>query len=66
MLCSGAISQRSKINQRLIWSACFLLSWSQGGSHRVSMSAEEKDPFRFRHMIPTDALQVRALANAGT
>ncbi|XP_041851308.1 T-lymphoma invasion and metastasis-inducing protein 1-like isoform X2 [Melanotaenia boesemani] len=35
-----------------------------GGSHRVSMSSEEKDPFRFRHMIPTDALQVRSLANA--
>uniref|UniRef100_H2UNA5 TIAM Rac1 associated GEF 1 n=1 Tax=Takifugu rubripes TaxID=31033 RepID=H2UNA5_TAKRU len=24
----------------------------------------EKDPFRFRHMIPTDALQIRPLANA--
>ncbi|KAA8593999.1 hypothetical protein FQN60_004833 [Etheostoma spectabile] len=35
-----------------------------GGSHRVSMSSEEKDPFRFRHMIPTDALQVRSLGNA--
>uniref|UniRef100_A0A3Q1AZQ1 DH domain-containing protein n=1 Tax=Amphiprion ocellaris TaxID=80972 RepID=A0A3Q1AZQ1_AMPOC len=35
-----------------------------GGSHRVSISSEEKDPFRFRHMIPTDALQVRSLANA--
>uniref|UniRef100_A0A667Y9H2 TIAM Rac1 associated GEF 1 n=1 Tax=Myripristis murdjan TaxID=586833 RepID=A0A667Y9H2_9TELE len=35
-----------------------------GGSHRVNVSAEEKDPFRFRHMISTDALQVRALANA--
>ncbi|KAM9359604.1 rho guanine nucleotide exchange factor TIAM1-like [Symphorus nematophorus] len=35
-----------------------------GGSHRVSMSSEDKDPFRFRHMIPTDALQVRSLANA--
>ncbi|XP_074496453.1 rho guanine nucleotide exchange factor TIAM1-like isoform X4 [Sebastes fasciatus] len=35
-----------------------------GGSHRVSASSEEKDPFRFRHMIPTDALQVRSLANA--
>ncbi|XP_034721494.1 T-lymphoma invasion and metastasis-inducing protein 1 isoform X2 [Etheostoma cragini] len=34
------------------------------GSHRVSMSSEEKDPFRFRHMIPTDALQVRSLGNA--
>ncbi|KAM9319169.1 rho guanine nucleotide exchange factor TIAM1-like isoform 2-T2 [Pholidichthys leucotaenia] len=34
------------------------------GSHRVSISSEEKDPFRFRHMIPTDALQVRSLANA--
>uniref|UniRef100_A0A3P8STV1 TIAM Rac1 associated GEF 1 n=1 Tax=Amphiprion percula TaxID=161767 RepID=A0A3P8STV1_AMPPE len=35
-----------------------------GGSHRVSISSEDKDPFRFRHMIPTDALQVRSLANA--
>uniref|UniRef100_A0A671V3U6 TIAM Rac1 associated GEF 1 n=1 Tax=Sparus aurata TaxID=8175 RepID=A0A671V3U6_SPAAU len=35
-----------------------------GGSHRVAVSSEEKDPFRFRHMIPTDALQVRSLANA--
>ncbi|XP_035857046.1 T-lymphoma invasion and metastasis-inducing protein 1 isoform X5 [Sander lucioperca] len=35
-----------------------------GGSHRVSISSEEKDPFRFRHMIPTDALQVRSLGNA--
>uniref|UniRef100_A0A3Q2ZKT1 TIAM Rac1 associated GEF 1 n=1 Tax=Hippocampus comes TaxID=109280 RepID=A0A3Q2ZKT1_HIPCM len=34
-----------------------------GGSHRVSMSSEEKDPFRYRHMIPTHALQVRPLAN---
>ncbi|XP_071352736.1 rho guanine nucleotide exchange factor TIAM1-like isoform X2 [Trachinotus anak] len=34
-----------------------------GGSHRVSVSSDEKDPFRFRHMIPTDALQVRSLAN---
>ncbi|XP_061103975.1 rho guanine nucleotide exchange factor TIAM1-like isoform X1 [Conger conger] len=33
-----------------------------GGSHRASV-AEEKDPFRFRHMIPTDALQVRALGS---
>lgn len=31
----------------------------------MSMSSEEKDPFRYRHMIPTDALQVRPLANAG-
>lgn len=35
-----------------------------GGSHRVSMSSEDKDPFRYRHMIPTNALQVRSLANA--
>ncbi|XP_028275679.1 T-lymphoma invasion and metastasis-inducing protein 1-like isoform X1 [Parambassis ranga] len=35
-----------------------------GGSHRVSVSSDDKDPFRFRHMIPTDALQVRSLANA--
>ncbi|KAG5837480.1 hypothetical protein ANANG_G00239710 [Anguilla anguilla] len=34
-----------------------------GGSHRASVS-DEKDPFRFRHMISTDALQVRALASA--
>uniref|UniRef100_A0A8C2DAJ5 TIAM Rac1 associated GEF 1b n=1 Tax=Cyprinus carpio TaxID=7962 RepID=A0A8C2DAJ5_CYPCA len=36
-----------------------------GGSHRASVSGEEKDPFRFRHMIPTDALQVRTLSNTG-
>ncbi|XP_049432951.1 rho guanine nucleotide exchange factor TIAM1 isoform X1 [Epinephelus fuscoguttatus] len=35
-----------------------------GGSHRVSVSSEDKDPYRYRHMIPTDALQVRTLANA--
>ncbi|KAM9853781.1 rho guanine nucleotide exchange factor TIAM1-like [Aulostomus maculatus] len=35
-----------------------------GGSHRVSISSDDKDPFRYRHMIPTDALQVRSLANA--
>ncbi|XP_053164422.1 rho guanine nucleotide exchange factor TIAM1 isoform X2 [Hemicordylus capensis] len=34
-----------------------------GGSHRVSIY-EDSDPFRFRHMIPLDALQVRALASA--
>uniref|UniRef100_A0A8C5E860 DH domain-containing protein n=1 Tax=Gouania willdenowi TaxID=441366 RepID=A0A8C5E860_GOUWI len=34
-----------------------------GGTHRVAVSSEEKDPFRFRHMIPTEALQVRSLAN---
>ncbi|KAM5280992.1 rho guanine nucleotide exchange factor TIAM1 isoform 3-T3 [Ctenodactylus gundi] len=33
------------------------------GSHRLSIY-EEWDPFRFRHMIPTEALQVRALATA--
>ncbi|XP_026134553.1 T-lymphoma invasion and metastasis-inducing protein 1-like [Carassius auratus] len=33
------------------------------GSHRASVSGEEKDPFRFRHMIPTDALQVRTLSS---
>eukprot|EP00063_Salmo_salar_P044288 XP_014019123.1 PREDICTED: T-lymphoma invasion and metastasis-inducing protein 1-like [Salmo salar] len=37
---------------------------SQGGSHRASsVSFEDKDPFRFRHMISTDTLQVRALNN---
>ncbi|XP_036380069.1 T-lymphoma invasion and metastasis-inducing protein 1 isoform X1 [Megalops cyprinoides] len=34
-----------------------------GGSHRASMS-DERVPFRFRHMISTDALQVRTLASA--
>uniref|UniRef100_A0A671MEU8 T-lymphoma invasion and metastasis-inducing protein 1-like n=1 Tax=Sinocyclocheilus anshuiensis TaxID=1608454 RepID=A0A671MEU8_9TELE len=34
-----------------------------GGSHRASVSGEEKDPFRFRHIIPTDVLQVRTLSN---
>ncbi|XP_042153654.1 rho guanine nucleotide exchange factor TIAM1 isoform X2 [Oncorhynchus tshawytscha] len=35
-----------------------------GGSHRASsVSSEDKDPFRFRHMISTDTLQVRALNN---
>uniref|UniRef100_A0AAZ3SJX3 T-lymphoma invasion and metastasis-inducing protein 1-like n=1 Tax=Oncorhynchus tshawytscha TaxID=74940 RepID=A0AAZ3SJX3_ONCTS len=38
-----------------------------GGSHRASsVSSEDKDPFRFRHMISTDTLQVRALNNQGT
>uniref|UniRef100_A0AAZ3S968 T-lymphoma invasion and metastasis-inducing protein 1-like n=1 Tax=Oncorhynchus tshawytscha TaxID=74940 RepID=A0AAZ3S968_ONCTS len=38
--------------------------FSQGGSHRASsVSSEDKDPFRFRHMISTDTLQVRALNN---
>ncbi|KAM9728951.1 rho guanine nucleotide exchange factor TIAM1 isoform 2-T2 [Menidia menidia] len=34
-----------------------------GGSHRASVS-DDKDPFRFRHMIATDSLQVRAIANS--
>ncbi|XP_069396027.1 rho guanine nucleotide exchange factor TIAM1 isoform X2 [Paralichthys olivaceus] len=34
-----------------------------GGSHRASVS-DDRDPFRFRHMIATDSLQVRALANS--
>ncbi|XP_059207187.1 rho guanine nucleotide exchange factor TIAM1-like isoform X2 [Centropristis striata] len=34
-----------------------------GASHRASVS-DDKDPFRFRHMIATDSLQVRALANS--
>ncbi|KAM8835008.1 rho guanine nucleotide exchange factor TIAM1 [Synchiropus picturatus] len=33
-----------------------------GASHRASVS-EDKDPVRFRHMIATDSLQVRALAS---
>ncbi|KAF2981741.1 hypothetical protein EK904_014927 [Melospiza melodia maxima] len=35
----------------------------EGGSHRASIY-EDWDPFRFRHMIPLEALQVRALASA--
>ncbi|XP_045063885.1 rho guanine nucleotide exchange factor TIAM1 [Coregonus clupeaformis] len=34
-----------------------------GGSHRASVS-DDRDPFRFRHMISTDALQVRAITNS--
>ncbi|ETE73485.1 T-lymphoma invasion and metastasis-inducing protein 1, partial [Ophiophagus hannah] len=34
-----------------------------GGSHRASIY-EDSDPFRFRHMIPLEALQVRALASS--
>ncbi|XP_034538996.1 T-lymphoma invasion and metastasis-inducing protein 1 isoform X1 [Notolabrus celidotus] len=34
-----------------------------GASHRTSVS-DDRDPFRFRHMIATDSLQVRALANS--
>ncbi|XP_049598655.1 rho guanine nucleotide exchange factor TIAM1 isoform X2 [Syngnathus scovelli] len=32
-------------------------------AHRASMN-DERDPFRFRHMIATQSLQVRALANS--
>ncbi|KAM4045282.1 LOW QUALITY PROTEIN: rho guanine nucleotide exchange factor TIAM1 [Anomaloglossus baeobatrachus] len=34
-----------------------------GGSHRASMF-EDRDPIRFRHMIPTEALQLRALTTS--
>ncbi|XP_029459470.1 T-lymphoma invasion and metastasis-inducing protein 1 isoform X2 [Rhinatrema bivittatum] len=34
-----------------------------GGSHRASIY-EDRDPFRFRHMIPTEALQIRSLTSA--
>lgn len=34
-----------------------------GGSHRASMF-EDRDPFRFRHMVPTEALQLRALTTS--
>ncbi|KAB5543491.1 hypothetical protein PHYPO_G00079790 [Pangasianodon hypophthalmus] len=34
-----------------------------GTSHRGFVS-DERDPFRFRHMIPSDALQVRNTANS--
>ncbi|XP_048837180.1 rho guanine nucleotide exchange factor TIAM1-like isoform X3 [Brienomyrus brachyistius] len=33
-----------------------------GGAHRGS-TPDEKDHFRYRHMIPTDVLQIRSLAN---
>lgn len=42
--------------------ACLSLSLFQGGSHRASVS-DDRDPFRFRHMIATDSLQVRTLAS---
>lgn len=38
------------------------VSLFQGASHRASVS-DDRDPFRFRHMISTDCLQVRALAS---
>uniref|UniRef100_A0A3Q1H627 TIAM Rac1 associated GEF 1a n=1 Tax=Anabas testudineus TaxID=64144 RepID=A0A3Q1H627_ANATE len=34
-----------------------------GASHRASVS-DDRDPFRFSHMIATDSLQVRPLANS--
>ncbi|TNM84823.1 hypothetical protein fugu_009001 [Takifugu bimaculatus] len=34
-----------------------------GASHRTSV-ADEKDSFRFRHMIATDSLQIHTLANS--
>uniref|UniRef100_A0A8C1U2Y9 TIAM Rac1 associated GEF 1a n=1 Tax=Cyprinus carpio TaxID=7962 RepID=A0A8C1U2Y9_CYPCA len=40
-----------------------LFSYSLGGSHRASI-LDERDPFRFRHMISTDALQVRNLPSS--
>ncbi|KAG7999728.1 T-lymphoma invasion and metastasis-inducing protein 1, partial [Nibea albiflora] len=39
------------------------VSLFQGASHRASVS-DDRDPFRFRHMISTDCLQVRALPNS--
>lgn len=38
------------------------VSFFQGGTHRATVS-DDKDPFRFRHMISTDSLQVRSLAS---
>uniref|UniRef100_A0A665UPS8 T-lymphoma invasion and metastasis-inducing protein 1-like n=1 Tax=Echeneis naucrates TaxID=173247 RepID=A0A665UPS8_ECHNA len=34
-----------------------------GGSHRASVN-DDRDPFRFRHMIATDSLHVRPVANS--
>lgn len=58
-LCSLSIYRRSQTF------SFYSLDRLQGGSHRASVSSDDKDPFRFRHMIPTDTLQVRSLANAG-
>ncbi|KAJ8391472.1 hypothetical protein AAFF_G00089460 [Aldrovandia affinis] len=46
-----------------VYKDCSKQKKKMGGSHRASVS-DEKDPFRFRHMISTDALQVRAMASA--
>ncbi|XP_048840513.1 LOW QUALITY PROTEIN: rho guanine nucleotide exchange factor TIAM1 [Brienomyrus brachyistius] len=45
-----------------VYKGCSKQKKKIGSSHRTSI-AEDKDPFRFRHMISTDALQVRALGS---
>ncbi|KAL4647747.1 T-lymphoma invasion and metastasis-inducing protein 1-like [Arapaima gigas] len=45
-----------------VYKECSKQKKKLGGSHRGSTS-DEKDPFRFRYMISTDALQVRTLPN---
>ncbi|XP_041128032.1 T-lymphoma invasion and metastasis-inducing protein 1-like isoform X1 [Polyodon spathula] len=46
-----------------VYKDCSKQKKKMGASHRASIS-DERDPFRFRHMISTDALQVRALASS--
>ncbi|XP_041114647.1 T-lymphoma invasion and metastasis-inducing protein 1-like isoform X2 [Polyodon spathula] len=46
-----------------VYKDCSKQKKKMGASHRASVS-DERDPFRFRHMISTDALQVRALASS--
>ncbi|XP_073672136.1 rho guanine nucleotide exchange factor TIAM1 isoform X2 [Paramisgurnus dabryanus] len=46
-----------------VYKDCSKHKKKMGGSHRASV-LDERDPFRFRHMISTDALQVRNLPNS--
>ncbi|KAK1800396.1 hypothetical protein P4O66_005633 [Electrophorus voltai] len=46
-----------------VYKDCSKLKKKLGASHRVSVT-EERDPFRFRHMISADALQVRTPTNS--
>uniref|UniRef100_A0A8C1GL35 TIAM Rac1 associated GEF 1a n=1 Tax=Cyprinus carpio TaxID=7962 RepID=A0A8C1GL35_CYPCA len=46
-----------------VYKDCSKHKKKMGGSHRASI-LDERDPFRFRHMISTDALQVRNLPNS--
>lgn len=46
-----------------VYKDCSKHKKKMGGSHRASV-LDERDPFRFRHMISIDALQVRNLPNS--